>query len=164
VLLAAIFVDAVPGGDVDDAVAAANYLRQLRAVQNGALDEHGSLVQTRWRANIENNRRITFVEQPGYEDLTEISRSSRQQHLHGLFPNLHHQPPLLADDMVAVVEAWRGIREKRAEALLALDQQPRTEILPVLAGRFSADIKSTVGDLAQKISSSTPSTRITRGS
>ena len=33
-------------------------------------------------------------------------------------------------------------------------------ILPIVAG----DIKSTVGDLAQKISSSTPSTRITRGS
>src|ERR1700759_5711620 len=40
VFLAAIFVDAVPGGDVDDAVAAAKYLRQLRAVQNGPLDEH----------------------------------------------------------------------------------------------------------------------------
>src|SRR3984893_9431878 len=42
VFLAAIFVDAVPGGDVDDAVAAAKYLRQLRAVQHGPLDEHGS--------------------------------------------------------------------------------------------------------------------------
>src|SRR3977135_1558898 len=39
VFLAAIFVDAVPGGDVDDAVAAAQYFRQLRTVQNGALDE-----------------------------------------------------------------------------------------------------------------------------
>src|SRR5215471_286505 len=53
VLLAAIFVDAVPGGDVDDAVAAGNYLRQLRAVQNGPLDKHGSLVQRRRRAKIE---------------------------------------------------------------------------------------------------------------
>src|ERR1700730_11046612 len=41
VFLAAILVDAVPGGDVDDAVAAAKYLRQLRAVQHGPLDEHG---------------------------------------------------------------------------------------------------------------------------
>ena len=44
VLLAAILVDAVPGGDVDDAAAAAKYLRQLRAVQNGPLDEHGAVV------------------------------------------------------------------------------------------------------------------------
>jgi len=154
----------VPSGDVDDAVTAAKYLRQLGAVQDGPLDELRSPVQMRWCADIEDNRRIAFVEQPGYEALPEITRSSGQQHLHGLFPNLHYQPPLLADDMVAVVEAWRGIRKKRAEALLALDQQPRTEILPVVAGRFSADIKSTVGDLAQKISSSTLSRRITRGS
>ena len=76
----------MPGGDVDDAVAAANYLRQYRAVQNGPLDELRSLVQMRWRANIENDRRVAFVEQPGYEALPEISRSSGQQHLHGLFP------------------------------------------------------------------------------
>ena len=43
----------------------------------------------RWRANIENDRRVAFVEQRGYEGLSEISRSSRQQHLHGLFPDLH---------------------------------------------------------------------------
>src|SRR5689334_1868575 len=77
VFLAAIFVDAVPGGDVDDAVAAAKDLRQLRAVQNGRLDEYGSLVQRPWGANIENDRRIAFFEQPGYEGLPEISRSSR---------------------------------------------------------------------------------------
>ena len=35
VLLAPILVDAVPGGDVNDAVAAAKYLRQLRPVQDG---------------------------------------------------------------------------------------------------------------------------------
>ena len=87
VFIAAIFVDAVPGGDVDDAVAAAKYLRQLRAVQNGPLDEHGSLVQTRWHANIENDRRVAFVEQPGYEGLPEISRSAGEQHLRGLFPS-----------------------------------------------------------------------------
>src|SRR6516162_9739919 len=45
VFLAAIFVDPVPGGDVNDAVAAAKYLRQFGAVQDGPLDEHGSLVQ-----------------------------------------------------------------------------------------------------------------------
>ena len=63
--LAAIFVDAVPGGDVDDAVAAAKDMRQLRAVQNGPLDELRSPVQMQWFANIENDRGITFVEQPG---------------------------------------------------------------------------------------------------
>src|SRR5262249_31435061 len=87
VFLAAIFVNAVPGGDVDDAVAAAEYLRQLRAVQDGPLDEHGALVQKRWRANIEDDRRVALVEQPGCEGLAEISRSSGQQHLHGLFPD-----------------------------------------------------------------------------
>src|SRR5215469_8334548 len=76
IFLAAIFVDAVPGGDVDDAVAAANYLRQLRTVQDGPLDEHGSLVQKRRRADIENNRCVALVEQVGYEGLPEISRSS----------------------------------------------------------------------------------------
>src|SRR6516162_10233931 len=86
VLLAPIFVDAVPGGDVDDAVAAAKYLRQLRAVQYRPLDELGSLVQRHWRANIENDRRVALVEQPGYEGLPEISRSSGQQHLHSLSP------------------------------------------------------------------------------
>src|SRR3954451_21555087 len=35
VFLAAIFVDAVPGGDVGDAIAAVKYLGQLRAVQHG---------------------------------------------------------------------------------------------------------------------------------
>jgi hypothetical protein len=38
ILLAPVFVDAVPGGDVNDAVAAAKYLRQLGAVQNRPLD------------------------------------------------------------------------------------------------------------------------------
>src|ERR1700751_6011677 len=84
VFFAAIFVDAVPGGDVDDAVAAAKYLRQLRAIQNGPLDEHGAVVQTWWRANIENDRRVAFFDQPGYEGLSEISRSSRQPPPHGL--------------------------------------------------------------------------------
>src|SRR5271163_714495 len=89
VLLPAIFVDAVPGGDVDNGAAAAKYLRQLRAIQDGPLDEHGSLVQTRRRANIDDDRRVAFVEKPGHEGLPEISRSSGQQHLHRLFPNLH---------------------------------------------------------------------------
>src|SRR6516162_805053 len=89
VFLSPIFVDAVPGGDVNDAVAAAKYLRQLRAVQDGPLDELRSPVQMRWCANIENDRRVSSVEQLGCEGLPEISRSSGQQHLHGLFPDLH---------------------------------------------------------------------------
>jgi hypothetical protein len=40
-----------------------------QGVQNGPLDEHGSLFQRRRRANIEKERRVTFVEQPRYEDL-----------------------------------------------------------------------------------------------
>ena len=50
VFLAAVFVDAVPGGDVDDAVAAVKYPGELRAVQNGPLDELRSPVQMRWCA------------------------------------------------------------------------------------------------------------------
>ena len=65
VFLAAIFVDAVPGGDVGDAVAAAKYFRQLLLVWDGPLDELRSPVQMQWFANIENDRGITFVEQPG---------------------------------------------------------------------------------------------------
>ena len=57
-----------------------------RAVQNGPLDELGSLVQRRRRANIEDDRRVAFAEQAGHEGLPEISRSSGQQHLHGLIP------------------------------------------------------------------------------
>src|ERR1700739_1116040 len=72
VLFAAIFVDAVPGGDGDDAVAAAKYVRQPRSVQNGSLDEDRSRVQRRWRANIENDRPVTFGEQLGYEGLPKI--------------------------------------------------------------------------------------------
>src|ERR1700739_1777116 len=75
VFFAAVFVDAVPGGDVDDTVATAKYLRQRRAVQNGPFDEPGSLVQRRRPSNVENDRRVTFVEQLGYEGLPEISRS-----------------------------------------------------------------------------------------
>ena len=67
-------MNAVPGGDVDDAVAAAKSFRQLGAIQHGPLDEHGSLVQGRGRrANIEDDRRVTFVEQFGDEGLSEIS-------------------------------------------------------------------------------------------
>src|SRR6516162_8075883 len=84
VFLAAIFVNAVPGGDVDDAVAATKDIRQLRAVENRALDEHRSLVQRRRRTNIKKDRRVTLVEQLGYEGLSEISRPSSQQYLHGL--------------------------------------------------------------------------------
>ena len=43
IFVAAIFVDAVPGGYVDDAIAPAKYPCQLRPVQNGPLDKHGFL-------------------------------------------------------------------------------------------------------------------------
>ena len=52
VFLAAIFVDAVPGGDVDDAIAAAKHFRQFRPVENGPLDEHRSLLQIQRRTDI----------------------------------------------------------------------------------------------------------------
>jgi len=37
----------------------------------------------------------------------------------------------LSDDMVTVMQAGGGIREQRPKPLLAFDQRPRTEILPV---------------------------------
>src|SRR6516162_11229403 len=76
VFLAAVFVDPVPGGDVDDAVASANYLRQRQPVQNGLLDKHDSLFQMPRRANVENDRRVAPAEQLGHESLAEISRSA----------------------------------------------------------------------------------------
>jgi hypothetical protein len=88
VFLAPIFVDAVPGGDVDDAVAAAKYLRQLRAVQNRPLDEYGFLSQRRWRANIENDRRVALTEQPGYEGLARDFRILRSAAPSWSFPRL----------------------------------------------------------------------------
>jgi hypothetical protein len=88
IFLAAIFVDAVPSGDVDDAIAAAKCLRQLRPVQNGPIDEQRSLFQIPRSANIQNDRRVAFIEQPGYEGLAEISRPSGQKHLHYLLPYL----------------------------------------------------------------------------
>jgi hypothetical protein len=45
IFLAASFVDTVPGGDVDDAIAATEYFLQLRPIQNGPLDKHRSLFQ-----------------------------------------------------------------------------------------------------------------------
>jgi hypothetical protein len=62
IFLAAIFMDAVPGGDVDDAIAATIYLPQLRPVQNGSFDKQRSLFQVPGRANIENNRYVAPVE------------------------------------------------------------------------------------------------------
>jgi hypothetical protein len=88
VFLAAVFVDAVPGGDVDNAVTSANYLRQRQPVHDGPLDKHRSLFQMPWRANVENDRRVAPAEQPGHESLGEISRPAGQQHLHTLLPNL----------------------------------------------------------------------------
>ena len=35
------------------------------------------------------------------------------------------------DDMIAVMQAWCGVPEQRAEPLLALDQRPRPEIFAV---------------------------------
>jgi hypothetical protein len=64
------------------------YLRQPRAVQNGSLEKHRSFLQLSRRTNIENDRRVTFVEQHGYEGLAEISRPDGQQHFHCLFPDL----------------------------------------------------------------------------
>jgi hypothetical protein len=58
-------------------------LRLLRPVQNRPFDKHGSLFQIPWRTNIQNDRRITPVEQPGYESPPEISGPSCQKHLHG---------------------------------------------------------------------------------
>ena len=57
----------------------------------GSLDEHRSLFQSPWCPDIENDRRITPVEQPGDEGLAEIPRSSGQKHLHRL---LRHLPPV----------------------------------------------------------------------
>ena len=44
---------------------AAEHLRQLRAVQNGPLDELHSGVQMRRCSNIENDRRVTWVSSLG---------------------------------------------------------------------------------------------------
>ena len=73
---------------MDDAVATAKHSRQLRPVENGSLDEHRSLFQSPWRPDIENQRRVTPVEQPRDEGLAEIPRSSRQKHLHRLLRHL----------------------------------------------------------------------------
>ena len=47
IFLATAFVDAVPGGYVDDAIAAAKYACQFRPVQNGPLDKIGFLISSR---------------------------------------------------------------------------------------------------------------------
>jgi hypothetical protein len=79
------FMDAVPGGYVNDEVAAAKYLRELRPVQNRRLDKHRSLFQIPRRANIQNDRRVALAEQHGHEGLAEISLPSGQKHLHITF-------------------------------------------------------------------------------
>jgi hypothetical protein len=66
---------------MNDAIAAAKYFRQLRPIQNGSLDEHRSRFHIPWRTNVQNDRRITPVEQFGYESLAEIPRPSCQKHL-----------------------------------------------------------------------------------
>src|SRR6202023_3497157 len=58
IFLDTIFVDPVPGGDVDDAIAPAKCVRQLRPVQNGSLDKQRSLFPIPWSANVENDRRV----------------------------------------------------------------------------------------------------------
>jgi hypothetical protein len=86
IFVAAIFVDAVPGGDVDDAIAAAQCLCQLRPVQNGPLDKQRSLFQIPWSAKVENDRCVALGKQPGHKGLAEISGPSGQHHLHSLLP------------------------------------------------------------------------------
>src|SRR5260370_21771079 len=88
IFLAAIFVDAVPGGDVDDAIAATKYLGQVRSVQNRPLDKHRPRFEMPRGANIQNDRRVTFVEQLGQEGAAEISGPARQKHLPYLSPHL----------------------------------------------------------------------------
>jgi hypothetical protein len=88
IFVATIFVDAVPGGDVDDAIAAAQCLYQLRPVQDGPLDKPRSLFQIPWSAKVENDRCVALGEQPGHKSLAEISGPSGQQHLHHLLPDL----------------------------------------------------------------------------
>ena len=88
IFLAAVFVDPVPRGDVDDAIAPAKCLGQFRALQNGPVDKGRSLFEMTRCANIENDRRVASVEQPGHESLAEISRSSGQKHFHDLIPDL----------------------------------------------------------------------------
>jgi hypothetical protein len=53
IFLATSFVDTVPGGDVNNAIAATKYVCQLRPVQNGPLDKHRFLFQIPWRTNIQ---------------------------------------------------------------------------------------------------------------
>ena len=75
-------MDTVPGGDVNDAIAAAKYFRQFWPVEDRALDKQRSRLQIPRSTNIQNHRRIAPVEQPGYESLAEISRPAGQKHLH----------------------------------------------------------------------------------
>jgi hypothetical protein len=85
------FVDAVPGGDVNDAIAAAEYFCQIRPVENGPVEKHCVLVQIPWSANVQNHRHIAPSEQDGHEGLAEIPGPSCQKHLH------RHLPFLLGD-------------------------------------------------------------------
>jgi hypothetical protein len=62
------------------------YFLQLRPVQNRPFDKHRALFQIPWHTNIQNNRRITPMEEPGYEGPPEISRPSCQKHLHWSSP------------------------------------------------------------------------------
>jgi hypothetical protein len=88
VFFATIFVDTMPRSDVNDGIAAAKYFGQRRPVQNRPCDKDLSLFQIPWRANIQNDGRITPVEQPWHESPPEISRPSCQKHLHGLLRHL----------------------------------------------------------------------------
>ena len=77
---------------MDDAIAAAKCLGQLRPVQNGPLDKQRSLFHMPRRANVENDQRVASVEQPGHEGLAEISRPSGQKDFHHIIPDLPALP------------------------------------------------------------------------
>jgi len=118
-------VDTVPRGYVDNAIAAAKYFRHLRPVQNRPFDKQRSLFQIPWRTNIENDRRITPVEQPGDESPSEISGPSCQKHLHSLLrhlPLFASVPERLDEDELA---DWRAGRNAVYQlAALTVGERP----------------------------------------
>ena len=106
--LAAILVDSVPGGDMNNAIATTKCFRQLRPVENRSLGKHRSRLQISWCPNIQNDGRITPVEQPGDEGLAEISRPSCQKHLHC---HLRHLA-LVARQYPCTLERSAGIEQE----------------------------------------------------
>jgi hypothetical protein len=96
----------VPGGYVDNAIAATKYFCEPRPVQNRSFNKHRFLFQIPWSTNIQDHWCITFVEQHGYEGLAEISGPSGQKHFHCFLPTY----PLFARQY-----AWRQGRFVRIE-------------------------------------------------